>query len=461
MSSGAFGLCFTFAIINVDLTVLKQLEVNIRKNALFGKEHKLLLAFSGGVDSVVLAHLLHGMGYSCSLAHCNFRLRGDEALGDRAFCEGFAKSLGIPCFTRDFDTKAHAAKHQLSIQMAARELRYSWFKELMAEHGFHRLLTAHHASDNVETLLVNLVRGTGIKGLQGIPERQGYLLRPLLFATKEEIMAYAEKHQLAYRHDSSNAEVKYKRNFIRHKVIPELKSLNPALEETIHTSVQFFRQSAEIVQAYAREKHATICHEAQGQLLIDIKALSMEPYKETLLFEWLHHKQFKPRQIAQLCEVIHSEKHSGKQFSSHTHRLVVDRKYIIVQPLEKEPLHSTYTINAPDDTKHLPIALSMEAVGEAVFSGDRNEIVIPYTEQLFPLTLRRWRQGDKFRPFGMKGFKKLSDFFKDHKLSLFEKEAVWVLANKEQIIWIIGYRLDDRCRIGANDGRLLKMKLDQ
>lgn len=437
--------------------MLKQLEVNIRKNDLFGKEHRLLLAFSGGVDSVVLAHLLHNAGYSCSLAHCNFRLRGDEAQGDSAFCESFAKELGVPVFTKEFDTKAYAAEHKLSIQMAARELRYHWFKELMAEHGFDRLLTAHHANDNVETLLVNLVRGTGIKGLQGIPERQDNLVRPLLFATKEDIMAYAEKHQLLYRNDSSNAEVKYKRNFIRHKVIPELKSLNPALEETIHTSVQFFKQSAEIVQTYAKEKYTSICHEVQEQLFIDIKALSKEPYKETVLFEWLHHRHFKPRQIAQLCEVIHSEKHSGKQFSSPTHRLVVDRKYIIVQPFEKGPLQSAYTIISPDDTTHLPIALSIEEVSEAVFSDNRNEIVIPYTEQLFPLTLRRWKQGDKFRPFGMKGFKKLSDFFKDQKLSLFEKEAVWILANKEQIIWIIGHRMDDRCRIEGNEKSLVKI----
>lgn len=459
ISSCALGLCFTFAIISVDLTVLKQLEANIRKNGLFDKEHRLLLAFSGGIDSVVLAHLLHSMGYSCSLAHCNFRLRGSEAQGDKAFCENFAKDLGLPVFTKDFDTKAYAAERKLSTQMAARELRYTWFKELMTEHGFDRLLTAHHANDNVETLLVNLVRGTGIKGLQGIPERQDYLVRPLLFATKEEIMAYGNNHQLPYRNDSSNAEVKYKRNFIRHKVIPELKSLNPALEETIHTSVQFFKQSAEIVQAYAREKYTAMCHEADKQLFIDIQALSKEPYPETLLFEWLHQRHFKPRQIAQLCEVIHSEKHSGKQFSSPTHRLVVDRKYIIVQPFEREPLRGTYTINTPDDTRHLPIALSMEAVNEAIFSGNRNEIVIPYTDQLFPLTLRRWKQGDKFRPFGMTGFKKLSDFFKDQKLSLFEKEAVWILANKEQIIWIIGYRMDDRCRIGAQEQALLKMRV--
>lgn len=440
--------------------MLKQLEVNIRKNDLFNKEHRLLLAFSGGVDSVVLAHLLHEAGYAITLAHCNFRLRDEEAQGDREFSERFAKDLHVPFLAKDFDTKAYAAQHKLSLQMAARELRYHWFKELMPEHGFNRLLTAHHANDNVETLLVNLVRGTGIKGLQGIPERQDHIVRPLLFATKDEIMAYAEKQQLPYRNDSSNAEVKYKRNFIRHQVIPELKSLNPALEETIHTSVRFFKQSSEIVQSYAKEKYTSICHEANEQLFINIDAISKEPYKETLLFEWLYNKQFKPRQIAQLCEVIHSEKHSGKQFSSPTHRLVVDRQYVVVKALEKKASETSYTITSPNDVSHLPITLSFEEVPEAVFSGKRNEILIPYTEQLFPLTLRRWKQGDKFRPFGMKGFKKLSDFFKDQKFSLFEKEDVWILANKEHIIWIVGYRIDDRCRVEENDKRLVRITVE-
>lgn len=441
------------------MTVLKQLEVNIRKNALFGKEHKLLLAFSGGVDSVVLAHLLHEAGYDFALAHCNFQLRGEDASKDALFARDLAERLNVSFFMTHFDTAHYGREHGLSIQMAARKLRYDWFGELIAIHGYDYVLTAHHAGDNTETLLVNLVRGTGIRGLQGIPQQQKHIARPLLFATKEEILAYAEKHQLTYREDGSNAEVKYKRNFIRHRVIPELKTLNPTLDETIHTSVKFFQQSSEIVQAYAGERYRAICHEEKEQLYIDIGLISKEPYKETLLFEWLYHKHFRPRQITQLCDILDSETHPGKQFSSHSHRLVVDRRYIIVQGIGKASLQSSYTIASPDDTAHLPVRLSFEEVQEAVFSGASNEITIPSHDRLFPLTLRRWKEGDKFRPFGMKGFKKLSDFFKDQKLSLFEKEAVWILESQEHILWVVGYRMDERCRVEKNGTPNLRIVL--
>lgn len=438
--------------------MLKRFEVNINKNNLFSKTDKLLVAFSGGVDSVVLADLLHKSGYNIELAHCNFQLRGQEAKDDTAFCENFAKAMNVPFHVMYFDTKTYAAENKLSIQMAARELRYNWFRSLKTEHHFDYILTAHHANDNIETLFVNLIRGTGIKGLQGIPEKQHEMVRPLLFATKEDIREYAAQQKLECREDSSNQEVKYKRNFIRHQIVPELKKLNPAIEETIHTSVQFFKQSAEIVSEYAQLKFQSICKKENEQLFINIELLLKEKQKETLLFEWLCNKQFKTSQIQQLSEALMTEDRVGKQFSSATHKLVIDRTYIIVKAISQEDIKE-YIILSHDDIKHLPISLKFEETNDSTFSKNKHEICIPFSDTTFPLKLRRWKQGDKFKPFGMDGFKKLSDFFKDQKLSLFEKESVWILENKQHIIWVVGYRMDDRFKVVEGTEKVLRIKL--
>lgn len=439
------------------MNVLKQFELNIHKNRLFSKQDKLLLAFSGGVDSVVLSELLLAAGYNFDLAHCNFQLRGTEATNDTHFCETYAARINKHCHVIFFDTAVYAHEHKLSIQMAARELRYKWFDELCHNHGYDYVLTAHHASDNTETLLVNLTRGTGLKGLQGIPEKQGKLVRPLLFAGKPMILDYASQNKLVYREDSSNAEVKYKRNFIRHTIIPGLKQLNPALEETLGTSIHFFKQNYEIVRLFAESRFKDICTETPELLRIDIEQLMHEPQKETLLFEWLYPKDFRTTQIEQLVQVLRDENNTGKQFNSKTHRLVVNRKEILIQPNTTESV-KTFVIKDINDTKHLPLKLTFTEVKERQALTNNLETDIEFTEDLFPLTLRRWKQGDKFRPLGMKGFKKLSDFFKDKKLSLFEKEQAWILESHGEIIWIVGYRLDDRFKVNDDSKRVLHIK---
>ena len=437
--------------------MLKQFEVNILKNDLFNKTDKLLIAFSGGVDSVVLCDLLTKAGYHFDLAHCNFQLRGTEANDDTSFCETYAKLIHAKCHTIYFNTKNYAVENKLSIQMAARELRYKWFKELISEHGYTYLLTAHHANDNAETLFVNLTRGTGIKGLQGIPEKQNNTIRPLLFATKEMIKNYADKHNIQFREDSSNQEVKYKRNFIRHQIIPELKKLNPILEETLNTSIHYFKQSSQIVTQFCKSKFNDICEENNERLKINIALLLSEPQKETLLFEWIHPKGFKTNQIEQLMIVLSDKNNVGKFFESSTHQLAVDRTYLIVKKKTNEINTTEFKINSISDTTHLPIKLVLEEIKQTSFTNNKNELFISVTDHFFPLTLRTWKTGDKFQPFGMNGFKKLSDYFKDQKLSKFDKEAVWILESNQQIVCIVGYRMDNRFKVTSESNQILKL----
>lgn len=437
--------------------MLKQFEVNILKNDLFNKTDKLLIAFSGGVDSVVLCDLLTKAGYHFDLAHCNFQLRGTEANDDTSFCETYAKLIHAKCHTIYFNTKNYAVENKLSIQMAARELRYKWFKELISEHGYTYLLTAHHANDNAETLFVNLTRGTGIKGLQGIPEKQNNTIRPLLFATKEMIKNYAKKHNIQFREDSSNQEVKYKRNFIRHQIIPELKKLNPILEETLNTSIHYFKQSSQIVTQFCKSKFNDICEENNERLKINIALLLSEPQKETLLFEWIHPKGFKTNQIEQLMKVLSDKNNVGKFFESSTHQLAVDRTYLIVKKKTNEINTTEFKINSISDTTHLPIKLVLEEIKQTSFTNNKNELFISVTDHFFPLTLRKWKTGDKFQPFGMNGFKKLSDYFKDQKLSKFDKETVWILESNQQIICIVGYRMDNRFKVTNESNQILKL----
>jgi tRNA(Ile)-lysidine synthase len=438
--------------------VLEKLRSFINKNALFTKNDKLLLAFSGGVDSVVLAMLLKEAGYNFDLAHCNFKLRGKESDADEKFCIDLAKKNKLRIHTKQFNTKATVKKTGASVQMAARELRYNWFMELAKKNKYAHILTAHHANDNIETLLINLIRGTGINGLKGIPQKQNLMARPLLFATKESILAFAKKNKLKYRDDSSNDEVKYKRNYLRHEIIPGLKKLNPALESTFENNIRLFKQSAKVVRQFVNEKRKEIVIEENNSLKISLKKLLAEESAELLLFEWLSPKGFNTSRVEQIFENL-STKQPGKLFFSETHKALIDRDHIIVEPVEIKTPEKEFLIRDVKDFKKLPFIISADVSASKKIISGKNIAQIDLEKPVFPLKIRKWKAGDKFMPLGMTGYKKISDFLINQKLNRFEKENIWLLLNKNEVIWVIGQRLDERYKINPRTKKILKLEL--
>ncbi len=440
--------------------MLESFRSNISKNKLFAKTDKLLLAFSGGIDSVVLAMLLKEAGYDFELAHCNFKLRGKESDTDEKFCKDFAKKINIKIHSHQFKTKEYVKKTKLSVQMAARELRYNWFMDLVKKNKYKYVLTAHHANDAIETLLINLVRGTGINGLQGIPQKQNLIVRPLLFATKSEIQTYAKKNKLIFRNDSSNDEVKYKRNFLRHEIIPGLKKLNPSLENTFENNIRLFKQTASVLKQFISEKKKLIVTGDKNDLKIDLKKLLKEESAELLLFEWLHPLDFNASQAEQIFTAL-DIKSSGKLFFSPTHKALIDRDHIFVELLEPKTSKSEYILNGIADFKKLPFALEANlSIDKKIISG-KNIAQIDFQKSLFPMKLRKWQQGDRFMPLGMEGFKKISDFLINQKLSRFEKENIWLLLNKNEVVWVVGQRLDERYKINSKTKKILKLQLKE
>lgn len=429
---------------------------HIERKDLFRKDQRLLVAVSGGVDSMVLVHLLHVCSYTFSMAHCNFQLRGSDSDKDEALCRQTAEQLGVPFHSRRFDTENYSRLNKLNIQLSARKLRYDWFDELLEQEKYDRLLTAHHVNDAMETVFINLLRGTGINGLKGIPEKKGKLVRPLLSFTREEIENFARLEKIGFRTDKSNADEKYDRNFIRLKVIPLLKNLNPGLEETFLRNLSHLSQEASIVNEYLQERAKYISTRKPGSKVIDRQQLLEEKYPETLLHYLLHPFGFNETQEANILRNLREKALPGKLFQSPGFVLSIDRQKLVIKsvsPAEKEAI----TINALSDLSLNHDLVMAEELNEFELPG-KKDLIVSKEKLVFPLEFRSRKKGDKFMPFGMKHFKLVSDFFKDQKLDHFEKENCRLLVNGNgDIMWVAGYRSDERYKVKQTDKNLLKL----
>lgn len=430
---------------------------HIADENLFAPGDKLLLAVSGGADSMVMLHLLQQSRFEFSVAHCNFRLRGAESDGEEVFIRDYCGEQGIELFVQHFDTREYARIEGISIEMAARELRYKWFGDLRAQLGCQYIVTAHHRDDLVETMLINLSRGTGIRGLTGIQPKNGHLVRPLLFASREEILAYAVAQKLPFKHDSSNDELIYQRNIIRHQLIPLFETINPAFRKNAAKTASILKDTAEVYQQKLNEVQAEVKAEQNGQISFSIAKLKALRPLQSLLFELLHPYGFNGEQVDEICAALDGE--AGKSFFSKTHRLVKDREALLLTKLDAAPAQRYY-IEEDCISLNEPVDLQFEVIAKSpAFRFSTNPLVadLDYAKLQFPLILKKWEPGEYFVPLGMSGMKKLSDYFIDEKLSIPEKESAWILYSGRKVVWIVGRRLDDRFKITAGTQQVLRV----
>lgn len=434
--------------------MLHKFENHIVSNFPFLIKSNFFIAVSGGIDSMVLVHLFQQLGYPFVMLHCNFQLRGEESVGDMQFVMDYGNRYQIPYLVKHFDTKTYADEHKVSIQIAARELRYQWFEAQLAENNFNYVLTAHHSDDNLETFLINLSRGTGLDGLTGIPEQNGQIIRPLLPFSREEIENYANENQLQWREDSSNVSDNYLRNKIRHHVVPVLKEINPNFLDSFQKTQNHLKEAQSMVSDAERFVYQEVVIEKEHNILwLDIKKLLQKSNYRAYLFQWLHQYGFKAWD--DIADLVHAQ--SGKQVFSEHYVLLKNRDFLLLSPRKNEEAECVYFVDKNQKDVKVPLKLSFCNVSDILIS-DSNCIFVDEDLLQFPLTLRKWSEGDYFYPLGMKGKKKLSKYFKDEKMSLIDKSNQWVLCSDNQIVWVIGKRQDDRFKKTTKTTNLLKIQ---
>ncbi len=441
---------------------LKEFQQYIKQQNLFQPKDKLLLAVSGGVDSAVLCELCKQAGYRFAIAHCNFQLRGAESERDEDFVRKLGEKYGVEVLVKKFDTEKYSSKNKLSTQVAARELRYQWFQELIGSSVAAYVVTAHQVNDNIETMLMNFFKGTGIHGLKAILPKQGNIIRPLLFAKKEDLAAFARLHKLKFVEDSSNASDKYTRNYFRNQLIPDLQKVFPQVEDNLKDNLQRFRE-IEILYQQSISLHKKKLLEPKGEEIHIpvLKLLKARPLP-SIVYEIIRDYGFTAHQTEEVIHLLKSD--SGKYVQSSSHRVIKNRNWLIISPNETIRAQNILiegegSLQFEDGSLQVKkIFISPEARQYSILN-DQAIAQLNADEIKFPLLLRQWKQGDYFYPLGMNKKKKLSRFFIDQKLSLTQKEKTWVIETNKKIIWVVGLRIDDRYKITGKTKQVLQIKL--
>jgi tRNA(Ile)-lysidine synthetase-like protein len=432
--------------------MLEKFQIHLQNNFPFLKGKKLLLATSGGIDSMAMVHLFQQTSNPIAIAHCNFQLRGLESFEDQKFIEDYAAAHHIPIYSTKFDTNAFADDYQLSIQMAARELRYNWFYELLETENYDFILTAHHADDNLETFIINLSRGTGLEGLSGIPVQNNKIIRPFLLFSRYEIEVYVAENNIVWREDSSNASNKYLRNKIRHDLIPVLKELNPNFSASFQKTQHYLQEAQQMVEDASVLIYQQVAKEIENDIHFELKKLIQLPNFHSYLFQWLKEFGFSDWDV--ISDLVESQ--SGKQVFSKQYRLLKNRDTLILSPIEEINMDE-FWVEEKQKIVKFPLNLSFCKATD-ISASSNSSIFVDENKLKYPLQIRKWKKGDVFQPFGMNGSsKKVSKFFKDEKLSLIEKEKIWLLCSDNQIVWIIGLRTDERYKIEPTTTQILNI----
>ncbi len=441
--------------------MIAQFEEYIKQHKLFQADEKLLLGFSGGRDSVVLAQLLKSCSYSFSLAHCNFQLRAEESEQDALFSEEYAKTNGLSFFQKRFDTLQYAEDNKISVQMAARELRFEWFESLCKTDGFTKIVLAHHADDQIETFFINLIRGSSLGGLKGMKASQNNIVRPLLFASRKQIDAYIEQQQLSYREDSTNKETDYLRNKIRHLLIERYSEMHPNANEGLLRSMELLGEDHLLFQKLVDDEKERLLQPTRDGYFIETSQLINHPGRLSLLYALLRDFGFNTAQVKSIHHALDVQ--PGAKFIAEEFILHINSQNIEIQKLEAASIMQK--VKVEEDTKevHKPLQLKLRHIKRSDINSlnQGNHIAFFDKSKLkYPLFIRNWQFSDRFHPFGMKGSKLLSDFFIDLKLTAAQKAASLVLTDAENnILWVIGRRSDNRFKVEDTTEEVLRIEI--